>query len=213
MPCPEPGTQCVNTIGGYECTRSKDSISFGFSLNKTAWEVDCLPGFKPSQNFTENCIDINECTEQLHICESDERCLNVIGSYRYTILLKIYIVWWFVYMKHICEYNGFYRCELLVYTDGNVHNDEEEKQQQKRGRDIILYSRDYKTRIQTTIPTTMNEMNSSSCDSGYKFDPKSRLCVGEMLCNIQKKKFITNCFVIFDRLCFSRISVRRGWMY
>lgn len=81
----------------------------------------------------------------------------------------------------------FIRCELLVYTDRNVHDNEEEQQQQKRERDIILYNRDYKTRIQMTIPTTMNEMNSLSCDSGYKFDPKSRLCVGEMLCNIQKK--------------------------
>ncbi|XP_047357054.1 fibrillin-1-like isoform X1 [Vespa velutina] len=150
MPCPEPGTQCVNTIGGYECTRSKDFISFGSPLNKTVWNVDCLPGFKPSQNLTENCIDIDECTEQLHICESDERCLNVIGSYR---------------------------CELLVYTDGNVNDDEEEQQQQKKERDIILYSRDNKTGIQTTIPMTMSEMNNLSCDSGYKFDSKSRLCI------------------------------------
>ncbi|XP_015191223.1 PREDICTED: fibrillin-2-like [Polistes dominula] len=149
MPCPEPGTQCVNTIGGYECKRSNNSISFGSSLNKTVRNYECPPGFKLSKNLTESCVDIDECSEQLHICESDERCLNVIGSYR---------------------------CELLVYTDENLNDDQQEQEQQTRERSTILYSRGYKTGMQTTMPAIGN-VNNLSCNSGYKFDEQIRQCV------------------------------------
>lgn len=44
----------------------------------------CSAGYKPANDsgMTE-CVDVDECSEQLYSCEHNERCVNELGSYRY----------------------------------------------------------------------------------------------------------------------------------
>ena len=96
--CPDPDTICVNTEGAYECTKTSAS-PFPYILNdnnpsdyqknmQSSSRMTCSAGYKPSNDsgIRTRCIDVDECNEQLHSCEFDERCVNEIGSYRYDIL-------------------------------------------------------------------------------------------------------------------------------
>ncbi|XP_015599681.1 fibrillin-2 isoform X1 [Cephus cinctus] len=67
-----PGSECINTVGGYECSKQE----------RPSTKSQCPAGYKPTTNPTEPCTDVNECNEQLHSCDSTERCVNEIGSYR-----------------------------------------------------------------------------------------------------------------------------------
>ncbi|XP_018398956.1 PREDICTED: fibrillin-1-like [Cyphomyrmex costatus] len=92
-PCPDSDTICVNTEGAYECTRTSSS-PFPRLLNdnnpsdhqknmQSSSRMICSAGYKPSNDSRiTRCIDVDECNEQLHSCEFDERCINEIGSYR-----------------------------------------------------------------------------------------------------------------------------------
>ncbi|KAL0113527.1 hypothetical protein PUN28_012588 [Cardiocondyla obscurior] len=88
-PCPDPSTICVNTEGAYECVKTSAS-SFPHrpsdkqsDRQNNAQSRTCTAGYKPSNNSgIMVCIDVNECNEQLHSCELDERCVNEVGSYR-----------------------------------------------------------------------------------------------------------------------------------
>ena len=41
----------------------------------------CTFGYKLSLNG-DNCVDIDECAENIHSCEPKEKCMNEAGSYR-----------------------------------------------------------------------------------------------------------------------------------
>lgn len=96
-PCPDPSTICVNTEGAYECTKTSASTFPRSPINKDLSDrqknvrsdsrMTCSAGYKPSNDSgITRCIDVDECNEQLHSCELDERCVNEIGSYRCEIL-------------------------------------------------------------------------------------------------------------------------------
>ena len=74
----------MNNVGAYECTNSKDS-----GPRPKVVGSGCLAGYKPTTNPAEPCADVNECNEQLHSCESSEKCVNEIGSYRCEPLYKV----------------------------------------------------------------------------------------------------------------------------
>lgn len=42
----------------------------------------CSAGYKSANDSEMTCIDVDECSEQLHSCEHDESCVNELGSYR-----------------------------------------------------------------------------------------------------------------------------------
>ncbi|XP_060072748.1 fibrillin-2-like isoform X2 [Ylistrum balloti] len=67
--CERPNTcrrteVCKNTYGSYRC-RSK---------------LDCQPGHEVDPN-TQICVDIDECSRNLHDCKQNQRCINRPGSY------------------------------------------------------------------------------------------------------------------------------------
>ncbi|XP_076376095.1 uncharacterized protein LOC143259120 [Megalopta genalis] len=76
-PCPELNAICRNTIGDYECTLQNHSLP-----QYSSDQLICFAGYKPADNPEETCIDVDECKEQLHSCETTEECVNEIGSYR-----------------------------------------------------------------------------------------------------------------------------------
>lgn len=93
-PCPDTNTICVNTEGAYKCMKSlslanllplppieknptKDLATRQKDMRRT-----CSAGYKPANDSGMTCIDVDECNEQLHSCEQDERCVNELGSYR-----------------------------------------------------------------------------------------------------------------------------------
>ncbi|XP_024879851.1 fibrillin-3-like [Temnothorax curvispinosus] len=91
-PCPDPSTICINTEGAYECTKTSRSPFPLSPIDKDPSDqknvrsdlrMTCSAGYKPSNDSgITRCIDVDECNEQLHSCELDERCVNEIGSYR-----------------------------------------------------------------------------------------------------------------------------------
>ncbi|VUZ53202.1 unnamed protein product [Hymenolepis diminuta] len=58
--CPQPGQQCINTEGSYDCT--------------------CKNGFQRTRE--DECVDIDECKLSHDICKAGYECRNVIGSYQ-----------------------------------------------------------------------------------------------------------------------------------
>ncbi|XP_014488735.1 PREDICTED: fibrillin-1-like [Dinoponera quadriceps] len=89
--CPEPGTLCVNTLGAYECVMSSgdplprlpaEKDLSDRQRNVSPSSLTCIAGYKPANNSDITCVDVDECSEQLHSCEPDELCVNEIGSYR-----------------------------------------------------------------------------------------------------------------------------------
>lgn len=95
-PCPDPSTICVNTDGAYECAKisadfsphppmKKDSLNHRDNTRPSL--LICSAGYKPANDSGMKCIDVDECNEQLHSCDFDERCVNEIGSYRCEIFL------------------------------------------------------------------------------------------------------------------------------
>ncbi|XP_032679008.1 fibrillin-1-like isoform X2 [Odontomachus brunneus] len=89
--CPDPGALCVNTVGAYKCVRSSSDSFPRLPIEKDLSDrrknvslspLICSAGYKPANDSEITCIDVDECSEQLHSCEFDERCVNEIGSYR-----------------------------------------------------------------------------------------------------------------------------------
>ncbi|KAL6430493.1 hypothetical protein ACFW04_007830 [Cataglyphis niger] len=96
-PCPDPSTICINTEGAYKCMKSLSlanlpplpPIEKNLTKNLAAHQKDlvitrrtCSAGYKPANDSEMTCIDVDECSEQLHSCEHDESCVNELGSYR-----------------------------------------------------------------------------------------------------------------------------------
>ena len=67
--CDPDFEKCVNTIGDYIC-----EPIIGLLSNDT-----CPPGFK---FYLINCIDIDECEENLHNCSKTDVCVNTEGSFK-----------------------------------------------------------------------------------------------------------------------------------
>lgn len=89
-PCTDPGTMCLNTDGAYECLKTTAIAKVISDRQKTGSNLarNCSAGYKPRyepDSGTTTCVDINECSEQLDTCSSDERCVNEIGGYRWEI--------------------------------------------------------------------------------------------------------------------------------
>lgn len=94
IPCPDSDTICVNTLGAYECVKSSSHSLSQPPIQKNPSNrgkdvsprpLICSAGYKPANDSEMTCIDVDECSEQLHSCEPDEHCVNEIGSYRYEI--------------------------------------------------------------------------------------------------------------------------------
>lgn len=56
---------CRNTVGSFKC--------------------DCRDGFKRQSN---QCVDVDECRENLHGCPDNTKCLNQLGSYKCESIIK-----------------------------------------------------------------------------------------------------------------------------
>ncbi|XP_020288632.1 fibrillin-3-like isoform X2 [Pseudomyrmex gracilis] len=88
-PCTDPGTTCLNTDGAYEClktsTIARDPPDRRKTESRSNSARNCSAGYKPRRepdSGVTTCVDVDECSEQLHSCNVDERCVNEIGSYR-----------------------------------------------------------------------------------------------------------------------------------
>ncbi|XP_022256499.1 fibulin-1-like, partial [Limulus polyphemus] len=68
--CIKEKDYCVNIVGSYQC-QSKVIPPLR----------QCKSGFR-LDHFTGECQEINECLEDSHSCLSNQRCVNIVGSYR-----------------------------------------------------------------------------------------------------------------------------------
>ncbi|CAK9820357.1 FBN2 [Anthophora quadrimaculata] len=97
-PCLSSNTTCIKVLGGYKCLPLNNSAP-QFLIHTKVEPLTCPAGYKPMNDSKDGCIDVDECTEKLHSCDSNEQCINEIGSYR---------------------------CELLDAEDTNVNERDEE---------------------------------------------------------------------------------------
>uniref|UniRef100_A0A0N5AH31 Fibulin-1 n=1 Tax=Syphacia muris TaxID=451379 RepID=A0A0N5AH31_9BILA len=58
--------ECINTPGSYRCQERGNLCTDGHRMDRNT-------GF---------CVDIDECAERTHSCESDMQCINLDGSYK-----------------------------------------------------------------------------------------------------------------------------------
>ncbi|KPJ12576.1 Fibulin-2 [Papilio machaon] len=75
-PC--PSYLCENTVGAYKCGGIKGDPS-NLPKKHSTIEDQCPPGFKSSGN--DECEDIDECAEGIHICDQYQTCHNTFGSH------------------------------------------------------------------------------------------------------------------------------------
>lgn len=123
-PCSDPDTVCVNTVGAYECARTSASpppplpaTSIGTQLASnhrgnvrgSDSTSSCYAGYKPANDSSVTCIDVDECNEQLHSCDPGERCVNEIGSYRCETRVPLAAA-------------GRKAGILLTFSEGTTHN-------------------------------------------------------------------------------------------
>lgn len=134
--------------------------------------MTCSAGYKPSNDSgITRCIDVDECNEQLHSCELDERCVNEIGSYRCDIL---------GYFNYINEIKGRLIIDYLnekknrcIPTENNRGTPTTEINHDQRD---DRFSRGYQLEG-TSISSVTNEVE--DCGDGYFFDRKSGRCIGK----------------------------------
>ncbi|KAF5288361.1 hypothetical protein FQA39_LY15451 [Lamprigera yunnana] len=69
--CNKESQICLNTKGNYTC------------IDKASKKT-CPPGFKKNM-YTQQCEDIDECKESIHLCAENEECLNKLGGYTCTL--------------------------------------------------------------------------------------------------------------------------------
>ncbi|XP_043471383.1 fibrillin-1-like [Leptopilina heterotoma] len=82
--CPNTESLCLNTIGSFECINANENQGFVITKNQdinSQNEIICTLGYKPSA-IGDSCLDIDECGENIHSCEANEKCVNDPGSYR-----------------------------------------------------------------------------------------------------------------------------------
>lgn len=92
--CPNPESLCLNTVGSFDCINSRE-VNQEFVTLKNQQEINsqneiiCTHGYKPSSIIGDSCIDIDECRENIHSCETNEKCINELGTYRCESFLEI----------------------------------------------------------------------------------------------------------------------------
>ncbi|KHN74436.1 EGF-like module-containing mucin-like hormone receptor-like 2 [Toxocara canis] len=59
--CDSFTTKCRNIEGSFECV--------------------CLPGFEHAGNNSHACVDVNECSSNVNMCDENATCINSQGSY------------------------------------------------------------------------------------------------------------------------------------
>ncbi|CAL1286687.1 unnamed protein product [Larinioides sclopetarius] len=80
-----PGFECRNTLGSFRCHRVKCPSGQKLLSDGTCKVIVCGTGMEHDDDG--NCIDINECARNPP-CRLNQRCINVVGSYRCQNLLN-----------------------------------------------------------------------------------------------------------------------------
>ncbi|CAH8457247.1 unnamed protein product [Schistosoma mattheei] len=73
----DDGKICVNTLGSYYCTESNCTVTQIYDYQDR--KCTCEKGYHILEN---ECVDIDECSENKHNCTYDSTCMNHIGGFR-----------------------------------------------------------------------------------------------------------------------------------
>ncbi|CAH8462372.1 unnamed protein product [Schistosoma bovis] len=73
----DDGKICVNTLGSYYCTESNCTVTQIYDYQEK--KCTCEKGYHILEN---ECVDIDECSENKHNCTYDSTCMNHIGGFR-----------------------------------------------------------------------------------------------------------------------------------
>ncbi|XP_076236207.1 uncharacterized protein LOC143180395 [Calliopsis andreniformis] len=144
--CPQSSHQCVNTNGSFFCELI----------------LPCSDGFKRS--FNGSCVDIDECSENLHTCQIElhQYCVNKHGSFECLTRLPS------------CQSGYEYSLNNRRCEDVDECRTGQYKCDARYSEKCINLPGTY--RCERPVPQRERQRQKPACPSGYRYHPRLRKC-------------------------------------